>query len=375
MRIMSSESRSSRGGRGVARRLRTAVAIGIALGGGLCAGRPAVADPAMSRAQTADPSEDWTLRTGVGLDLGAGGTLTAFNAFPGPDGALFFTSVRATLDLKYNFAAMLTLRQWWLPGPNHALLFGVGTRFEPYVATWGRVFVDLALGPASTGYDWTFGFDVGGGLELNLPDVPGFSLGPYFRYGDFINPDPRSSSDGLAWSVGASFTYHFGRAAMAPKAASSEPHVKRGAWHITIPDTDRDGVGDDEDQCKEVPAGAHPDPFRPGCPENDQDGDGIPDVEDACPVTPPGPKADPKRPGCPFIDSDGDGISDADDACPTKAGVASPDPAKNGCPDSKKRAPSSAPLPPSAKDESIAPKPVKKHHHVVKPPSTGERIN
>ena len=197
-------------------------------------------------------------------------------------------------------------REWWLPGPNHALMLGLGTRFEPFAWSWGRSYADLALGPASTGYAWTFGFDVGLGIDFDLPDVPGLGIGPYFRFGDFINPDRRDSNDGLAWSIGAAFTYHFGRAALAPKP-SSDPHVRRGAWHITIPDTDRDGVGDDEDQCKDTPAGKHPDPFRPGCPEGDEDGDGIPDVDDPCPVTAPGSKPDPKRPGCPFLDSDGDG--------------------------------------------------------------------
>ena len=310
--------------------------VGVVNVGWLTASRPAAAAPVMSRDQPADANDDWTLHLALALEVGAGGTITDFNAFPSNDSTLFFTSVQGTFDLKHSFAALLALREWWLPGPNHALMLGLGTRFEPFVWTWGRSYADLALGPASTGYAWTFGFDVGVGIDFDLPDVPGFSIGPYFRYGDFINPDSRDSNDGLAWSLGAAFTYHFGRAALAPKP-TSEPHVKRGAWHITIPDTDRDGVADDEDQCKDVPAGAHPDPFRPGCPENDEDGDGVPDVDDACPVTPPGPKPDPKRPGCPFIDSDGDGISDADDACPSKPGVASSDPAKNGCPDVKKQ--------------------------------------
>jgi Thrombospondin type 3 repeat len=378
MRTMSSESRRARGG-GVARRLPIAVVVclvGVANVGLLAASRPVAAAPVMSRDQPADANDDWTLHLALSLDVGAGGTLTDFNVFPSNDSTLFFTSVQGTYDIKHGFAALLALREWWLPGPNHALMLGLGTRFEPFAWTWGRAYADLALGPASTGYAWTFGFDVGLGIDFDLPDVPGFSMGPYFRYGDFINPDRRDSNDGLAWSLGAAFTYHFGRAALAPKPAS-EPHARRsGTWHITIPDTDRDGVGDDEDQCKDTPAGAHPDPFRPGCPEGDEDGDGVPDVDDVCPVTPPGSKPDPKRPGCPFIDSDGDGISDADDACPSKPGVASSDPAKNGCPDLKKRAPAAAPPPPSAKDESIAPKPVKKHRHVTPPASTGgERIN
>ena len=374
MPTMSSDPRRARGGGGAARGLRLAIAIGVAAGAWF-ASRPAAAAPAMSRDQQVDSSDDWTLHMAIGLDLGAGGTITDFNTLPGPDSTLFFTAVRTTYDLKHGFAGMLTLRQWWLPGPNHALLIGFGTRFEPFVYDWGRIFFDAAVGPASTSNSWTFGFDVGSGLEFNLPDVPGFSIGPYVRYGQVINPDKADKNDGIAWTAGASLTYHFGRAALAPKP-SSGPEVKHGAWHVSIPDTDRDGIPDDEDQCKDTPAGKHPDPFRPGCPEGDEDGDGVPDVDDACPVTPPGPKPDPKRPGCPFLDTDGDGVSDADDACPTKAGQPSSDPSKNGCPDGKHRS-APAESAPVEKDETPI-KPVKKHHHMTKPTKQdtgGERIN
>lgn len=374
MRAMSSESRKAPGVKSAARGWRIAVAI-LAAGGWLAAARSAAAAPAMSRDQPVDTNDDWTNHVGIGLDLGAGSTITDFSVNPGPSGTLFFTSARATYDLKHGFAGMLTLRQWWLPGPNHALLIGFGTRFEPLVYTWGRIFFDAAVGPASTATAWTFGYDLGTGIEFDLPDVPGFSIGPFFRFTQIVNPDKADKNDGLGWSAGASLTYHFGRAALAPKA-STEPTVKRGAWHISIPDTDHDGVPDDEDQCKTTPAGAHPDPFRPGCPEGDEDGDGVPDVDDACPVTPPGPKPDPKRPGCPFLDTDGDGISDADDACPSKPGQPSSDPAKNGCPDGKHKA---APAePPSGADEEKAPKPTKKKHHAApkkKVDTGGERIN
>jgi hypothetical protein len=106
-----------------------------------------------------------------------------------------------------------------------------------------------------------------------------------------------------------------------------------------VPDSDRDGIGDDEDLCKNVPQGKHPDPFKPGCPENDEDGDDVPDVDDACPVTPPGPNPDPKRPGCPFVDTDKDGIADADDACPLKPGKPNADATHNGCPMGKSGGP------------------------------------
>jgi hypothetical protein len=318
---------------------------------------------------TSAPSDDWTMHTALGLDLGVGSTISSYSQDSGPSATLFFMALRGTYDLSPQFQALLTLRQWWLPSADHATMFGLGARYEPFVYSYGRVFFDAALGPTSTSFAWAFGYDLGGGIELDLPDAPGFGLGPYLRYGSVVNPDRRESDDGRAWNLGVSFTYHFGRAAA---AAASEPEHRatpRGSYRISIPDTDRDGVPDDEDQCPTTPAGPHPDPFRPGCPEADEDADGVPDVDDACPVTPPGPKPDPKRPGCPFIDTDGDGISDADDACPTRPGPASPEPAKNGCPDPRSpRVAPPPPPPPSATDEELAPKPVKKRH-VVRPPA------
>jgi Thrombospondin type 3 repeat len=127
-----------------------------------------------------------------------------------------------------------------------------------------------------------------------------------------------------------------------------------------VPDSDRDGIGDDEDLCKNVPQGKHPDPFKPGCPENDEDGDEVPDVDDACPVTPPGPNPDPKRPGCPFVDTDKDGVADADDACPLKPGKPNSDPTHNGCPMGKNGGPADNSATPS--EPLPEPSTVKKKH-------------
>lgn len=91
------------------------------------------------------------------------------------------------------------------------------------------------------------------------------------------------------------------------------------------PDSDGDGFSDAEDLCPNEPGS--PDLGLQGCPgietTDDNDGDGTPDVDDACPST-PGPAAND---GCPWPDSDGDGFSDAEDHCPTQAGIP-PD----GCP-------------------------------------------
>jgi len=345
-----------------------ALAVAAMVGGGAVERAANAAPPPRPAPVPAAPADDWTLHTALGLELGVGSTITDYNENAGSSATLFYTALRGTYDVSHNFSALLTLRQWWLPTANHATMFGVGARYEPFVFSYSRIFFDAAIGPTSTSFAWAFGYDLGAGIEFELPDAPGFSMGPYLRYGSVINPDSRESNDGIAWNLGASFTYHFGRAAAGtPTDTEHHPHA-RGSYRISIPDTDRDGVADDEDQCRDTPAGPHPDPFRPGCPEADEDGDGVPDVDDACPVTPPGDKPDPKRPGCPFIDSDNDGISDADDACPSRPGPASSEPSKNGCPDPRKPHAVVAPPPPSAKDEAIAPKPVRKHH-APRPPA------
>ena len=137
--------------------------------------------------------------------------------------------------------------------------------------------------------------------------------------------------------MGGLFTYHFGRAAANAKPGEGPRRSGGSSYRLSVPDSDRDGVGDDQDLCRNVAQGEHPDPFKPGCPENDEDGDGVPDVDDACPVSLPGDNPDPKRPGCPLVDTDKDGIADPDDQCPLKPGPATADPAHNGCPEKGKK--------------------------------------
>lgn len=102
-----------------------------------------------------------------------------------------------------------------------------------------------------------------------------------------------------------------------------------------IPDRDKDGVADTEDQC--------PDEYgsgKMGCPDSDQDGVG--DKFDKCPMQ--GEKGQVDAQGCPTnnpngnpdfnnsnnnsFDLDGDGIPDGDDACPDLYGP----PSNEGCP-------------------------------------------
>ena len=64
-----------------------------------------------------------------------------------------------------------------------------------------------------------------------------------------------------------------------------------------------------------------------GCPIPDSDKDGINDEEDKCPQQ----AGVARYGGCPVPDTDGDGVNDEEDKCPTVAGIA----ANAGCPEVK----------------------------------------
>ncbi len=89
------------------------------------------------------------------------------------------------------------------------------------------------------------------------------------------------------------------------------------------PDSDGDGVPNDDDQCPTTPPGRVVD--ERGC-ELDSDGDGVVDGDDDCPGTPAGMEVDSS--GCPR-DSDGDGVPDYQDECPDSARGARVD--EKGC--------------------------------------------
>ena len=317
--------------------------------------------PPAARTAPSDPADAGERHLSLGLELGPGGVLTSYDFSASPSALLFYTALRASYDLKPGWSGGLTLRQWWLPASNHATMYGLTARYEPIVTSYGRVFGDAAIGMTSTSTAWAFGFDLGAGIEWDLPDLAGFSMGPYLRYGQVLNPDSQTSADGRAWSVGGLFTYHFGRAAANARPGDAARRSGGGAYRLSVPDSDRDGVGDDQDLCRNVAQGKHPDPFKPGCPENDEDGDEVPDVDDACPVSLPGDNPDPKRPGCPLVDTDKDGIADPDDQCPLKPGPTTSDPAHNGCPEKgKKGAVEEEGAPPPSGESPSAPSTVRK---------------
>jgi OmpA-OmpF porin, OOP family len=87
-----------------------------------------------------------------------------------------------------------------------------------------------------------------------------------------------------------------------------------------IPDTDKDGINDEDDKCPSVLGLAR----YQGCPPPDTDKDGINDEDDKCPAV----FGVARYQGCPVPDTDSDGTNDEDDKC-----VTIPGPADNlGCP-------------------------------------------
>jgi outer membrane protein OmpA-like peptidoglycan-associated protein len=103
------------------------------------------------------------------------------------------------------------------------------------------------------------------------------------------------------------------------------------AQYNGCPDSDGDGIIDNEDFCAYV-AGVKE---LKGCP--DKDGDSIADNEDKCPEL-PGKK---ELAGCP--DRDGDEVADYQDACPDLKGLihfyGCPDTDKDGIPDYRDNCP------------------------------------
>ncbi len=83
------------------------------------------------------------------------------------------------------------------------------------------------------------------------------------------------------------------------------------------PDTDGDGIIDDNDDCKDDPEDFDDFEDTDGCPEPDNDKDGVLDAApDQCMLDPEDPDKWQDEDGCPEDDNDGDGIKDPDDLCP-----------------------------------------------------------
>ena len=107
------------------------------------------------------------------------------------------------------------------------------------------------------------------------------------------------------------------------------PAADASAAPVARPDSDADGVPDEEDRCPVTPEDRDGFEDEDGCPEPDNDGDGVADPKDRCPDAAETVNGWQDEDGCPdeHPDADGDGVDWALDRCPLE-------PAKtpDGCP-------------------------------------------
>ena len=109
------------------------------------------------------------------------------------------------------------------------------------------------------------------------------------------------------------------------------PDAKATCDGCPVYDTDNDGINDDVDKCPKQAEDMDGFEDADGCPELDNDGDGVPDATDKCPLKPEDMDGFEDTDGCPELDNDGDGIPDDKDKCPNRKGV----PEAQGCPKTK----------------------------------------
>lgn len=184
--------------------------------------------------------------------------------------------------------------------------------------------------------------EVGAALGLEFRPAPWFTVGPSLRF-EHVLADAADSPGAdlqvlslalaLGFAPGARERVAADQPAVTASFGSPLPApVVNATAATTSADTDGDGVPDAEDPCTREPAGAHPDPRRPGCPDRDSDADGLTDAMDHCVFQPVGAEGDPARPGCPVGDADGDGIADPRDLCRSEAQGVFADPTRPGCP-------------------------------------------
>lgn len=136
----------------------------------------------------------------------------------------------------------------------------------------------------------------------------------YFNEGVMEKDNGSSISIPLAAGLTYRFTDNFQLVAKVGENRNAKSKFKRFSFGFSFaingrPDSDNDGLFDDEDACPEE----FGEKDNYGCPYPDTDGDGVLDMYDECPLT------YGTLLGCP--DSDGDGIRNSEDKCPDVAGL------------------------------------------------------
>jgi hypothetical protein len=111
----------------------------------------------------------------------------------------------------------------------------------------------------------------------------------------------------------------------APKPIAAKP---------VYADSDRDGIPNDVDRCRNEPEDKDGFEDDDGCPDPDNDNDGIADAADKCPTEAEDKDGFEDQDGCPDLDNDHDGIPDRLDKCPDQAETINGNDDEDGCPDS-----------------------------------------
>lgn len=227
----------------------------------------------------------------------------------------YFKGLRPRID----FAAMLhgTFVDYPFPdkppfGNNNFLLEGDASAQFKLVTEdyWVIPYLSAGLGAHMYKVYWGAFAPIGVGLRVNLFDEAGINIHSQYR----IPVTHETANYHFFHSVGI-----YGIIGQKKEEVKPPPIVPAVAPKVT-PDTDKDGIDDDNDKCPTVPGVAR----YQGCPIPDTDKDGINDEEDKCPNQP----GVARYQGCPVPDTDGDGVNDEEDKCPTEKGL----PENFGCP-------------------------------------------
>jgi hypothetical protein len=98
-------------------------------------------------------------------------------------------------------------------------------------------------------------------------------------------------------------------------------------------DSDRDGVVDRRDRCRDLAEDLDGFADDDGCPDVDNDRDGVMDARDMAPNEPEDRDGFADHDGAPDPDNDGDGVLDIDDLCPDRPEDLDGQADEDGCPD------------------------------------------
>ncbi|MEM6533784.1 MAG: OmpA family protein [Myxococcota bacterium] len=192
------------------------------------------------------------------------------------------------------------------------------------------------------------GFDLSGGeggFEL-IGEVYGHTpvANPFAINSEGVKKDIQDARTTLEGLVGVKFALPgyilisggLGGGLLSGYGASS-PRVFAQAMYYTgefgAVDTDKDGVPDTFDQCREDPEDRDEFEDSDGCPDEDNDNDGVLDEDDGCPNEAEDVDGFADSDGCPEPDNDEDGLLDADDQCAVDAEDKDGFEDDDGCPD------------------------------------------